>query len=265
MASTTTDLIRLEKQTAGENENDWGDRVNTVFELVEDAIHGMVTVNTTGGTTTLTTVNHSTDQARMAIIKVTGTLVGNAIIRVPALTHKYVIWNATTGDFTVTVEVSGGVSATIGRGAKTLVLCDATDCFSLSDIPAGTVMSFFQASAPAGWTQVTAHDDVGLRVVSGTGGGTGGSVVFTTAFKSQAVTGTSDDHTLTTAEMPSHTHGFVYWTIGGAGGIGRYVNAGTGTLQTNATGGGAGHKHNLTSSVINLAVKYLDLILATKD
>ncbi len=42
-------------------------------------------------------------------------------------------------------------------------------------IPSGTVMSFFQAAPPVGWTQVTSHNDKMLRVVSGTGGGNGGT------------------------------------------------------------------------------------------
>jgi hypothetical protein len=265
MASTTTDLIRLEKQTAGENENDWGDRVNTVFELIEDAMHGLVEIATTGGDSTLTTVNHSTDQARMAIIKVTGTLVSNAIIIVPALTHKYILWNATTGDFSVTIKVSGGVVATVGRDAKALILCDATDCFGLSDIASGTVMVFFQASAPVGWTQNTGHDDKAIRIVSGAGGGTGGSVVFTTAFKSQAVTGNTGSTVLSTANMPAHTHTTGKWVIGGAGGVGEYLNSFGSTKPTSSTGSSTGHTHNLTSSVINLAVKYMDFLMATKD
>lgn len=36
-------------------------------------------------------------------------------------------------------------------------------------------LPFFQAAAPTGWTQNTAHTDKALRVVSTTGGGTGGT------------------------------------------------------------------------------------------
>ncbi len=43
------------------------------------------------------------------------------------------------------------------------------------EIPSGTVMLFFQAAAPTGWTQVTSQNDKLLRVVSGTGGGSGGA------------------------------------------------------------------------------------------
>lgn len=46
------------------------------------------------------------------------------------------------------------------------------------EIPSGTIMLFFQASAPTGWTQVTSQNDKLLRIVSGAGGGTGGSWVL---------------------------------------------------------------------------------------
>lgn len=55
-------------------------------------------------------------------------------------------------------------------------------------IPSGTAMLFQQTAAPTGWTKVTTDNDAALRVVSGTAG-TGGTVGFTTAFASQAVSG----------------------------------------------------------------------------
>jgi len=44
-----------------------------------------------------------------------------------------------------------------------------------SEFDPGTVMVFFQSSAPNGWTQVTSNNDAMLRVVSGAGGGSGGT------------------------------------------------------------------------------------------
>jgi hypothetical protein len=43
-------------------------------------------------------------------------------------------------------------------------------------------MLFYQSAAPTGWTQLTTQNNKALRVVSGTGGGTGGSNTFTTTF-----------------------------------------------------------------------------------
>jgi hypothetical protein len=138
-----------------------------------------------------------------------------------------------------------------------------------SSFDAGTRMLFVQTSAPTGWTKdTTNYDNHAIRVVTGTAS-TGGSVNFTTAFVSQSVSGTVGATTLTTNEMPSHAHP--------VGGTSPGANAGNpnasswasasrnGNTSSAATGGGGSHDHSFTGTAINLAVKYLDVITATKD
>lgn len=126
-----------------------------------------------------------------------------------------------------------------------------------SGFPAGTAMLFAQTSAPTGWTKATTHNNKALRVVSGTAG-SGGSVNFTTAFGSQNVGAT----TLTTAQIPAHVHSYSGIGDNGSGGF----NAGNGDFSsptssdTSSIGGGESHTHSL-----NLAVQYVDVIIATKD
>jgi hypothetical protein len=141
----------------------------------------------------------------------------------------------------------------------------------------GTKMLFQQTAAPTGWTKDTTHDNKALRVVSGTVG-SGGSVAFTTAFASQAVSGSVGDTTLTSAQMPTHTHSgstalFRYNNATGASGSGftvRNPNVGgsisfdLATTITNA-GSSNSHNHSFTGTAIDLAVSYVDLIIATKD
>jgi hypothetical protein len=187
-------------------------------------------------------------------------------------------------------------------------------------IPSGTVMMFVQTAAPTGWTKSTTHDNKALRVVSGTAG-SGGSVAFTTAFASQAVsgsigsttaTGTVGGTALSTAQIPSHTHTFSGTTSspsvsltgtfdagkppgssgifaiqssgfagGGSGAQSsatRYsmnaththtysgTTAGEGSGSTHShTFTGTAHDHTFTGTAINLAVQYVDVIIATKD
>jgi hypothetical protein len=127
----------------------------------------------------------------------------------------------------------------------------------------GTSLIFPQASAPTGWTKVTTANDYALRIVSGTGGGTGGSVNFTTAFAS----GNTGAYTLATTDIPSHTHTLRWITSAGGStttvsGASFPNNVLTYTNQdvNNSTGGGGSHTHSLS-----LAVKYVDAIIATKD
>ena len=130
----------------------------------------------------------------------------------------------------------------------------------------GTVMLFGQTSAPTGWTKdTTNYNNSGLRVVTGTAS-TGGSVDFTTAFASQSVAGTVGSYTLTTSDIPSHNH--TYYRSNGTGQFtgscgGGYSNENL--VSTGSTGSGGGHSHSFSGTAINLAVKYVDVIRATKD
>jgi hypothetical protein len=131
-------------------------------------------------------------------------------------------------------------------------------------LPTGTAMMFVQTSAPTGWTKSTTHDNKALRVVSGAAA-SGGTVAFTTAFASQ--TTTIGGTTLTTAQIPSHTHDVSYnattMTTGGPTVVLTAIPGTSSSGASNATGGGGSHTH--TSTAINLAVSYVDVIIATKD
>jgi hypothetical protein len=202
-------------------------------------------------------------------------------------------------------------------------------------------MLFAQTAAPTGFTKnTTTGDNSALRVTTGTAS-TGGSVAFTTAFASQtptgsvsttvnnttatnqaatatnqaitpsgsvsitAVAGSAGSTTLSTPQIPSHTH-VQQRNNGNIGEPGGYGDGNLGTAQTapistQATGGGGSHTHpfsfssgsgtfsgnsvtalqnshnhtqdahnhtassSFTGNAINLAVQYIDVIRATKD
>jgi hypothetical protein len=148
--------------------------------------------------------------------------------------------------------------------------------------PAGTRMSFQQTAAPTGWTKDTTAglDNSAMRIVTGSVVN-GGSVNFTTAFASQTptgsvsittVSGSAGATTLTTPQIPSHTHsaGEIAPAAQGGEGSTYYTTPG----QTGATGGDGSHTHpfsfssgsgTFSGNAINLAVKYYDFIIAAKD
>jgi hypothetical protein len=138
-------------------------------------------------------------------------------------------------------------------------------------LPSGTAMLFAQTAAPTGWTKSTTHNNKALRVVSGTAS-SGGSVAFTTAFASQAVSGTVGGTALSIAQMPQHQHLWGASVFGAQAGSSAQVldlptYDGTGTKQgaTENQGSTATHTHTFTGTAINLAVSYVDVIIATKD
>ena len=145
----------------------------------------------------------------------------------------------------------------------------------------GTKQVFHQTASPTGWTKLSASgtgdddiDNICLRCVTGTiTDGVGGTVAMTTALASQAVA----SHTVATNEMPSHTHDVVnpirntYVCAPYAGNkpchgaYGPCVCVSGGSCSSAdyalAKGGGGGHTH----TAIDLAVKYVDVIVASKD
>jgi len=181
-------------------------------------------------------------------------------------------------------DTSGSVTLSAPAVAGTVVITLPSASGTMTAFASGTVMLFVQTSAPTGWTKSTTHDNKALRVISGTVG-TGGSVAFTTAFASQAVSGTngaSGAYTLATADIPSHSHTAPNVVLWGAAvtatpnlfcGTTTASNSGTPTStyygpNTGAAGGGGSHTHSaasFTGTAINLAVSYVDVIIATKD
>ena len=130
------------------------------------------------------------------------------------------------------------------------------------EFPSGTKMLFAQASAPTGWTKVTDWDDRVIRIVSGDGGGTGGS--WTISGGSITI----DGHTLTIDEIPSHTHGYHHASPGTDGPYAEHncSESSLNTLQTDAVGGGQPHSHTGSFSHDgSWRPAYLDVICAKKD
>ena len=124
-------------------------------------------------------------------------------------------------------------------------------------VPSGTKMLFAQASAPTGWTKDTTHNDKSLRVVSGTGGGSGGVQAFSTVFGRTAV----DWSSLSIEQMAAHSHSYKTSNGGSAGsGSGIAGSSSSLSINTGSQGSGAAHSHGL-----DLRVQYVDVIICSKN
>ena len=148
--------------------------------------------------------------------------------------------------------------------------------------PTGTVSLFFLSSAPSEWSQVTSQNNKAFRVVSGTGGGTGGNQSFTGCFASRnlgANFGVSinssnvGNHAMSVNTMAQHSHpvnnGGNTNTNNPGPGLGN-ATVRTGGGNTGNQGGNGNHNHPHSRSAngsfntsLNFAVQYVNIILCS--
>jgi hypothetical protein len=163
---------------------------------------------------------------------------------------------------------------TISRNLS-IFAANVTSSGSYTEFSTGTLMLFQQTAAPTGWTKQTTHNDKSLRVVSGTassGGAVPHSAVFANTTPTITTSGLSAGATtLSTTQLPSHTHSYTAPNVDQAAARAENSVASGGGVgsTTGAQGGGGSHTHALsgsaTSSQITLAVQYVDLIIASKN
>jgi hypothetical protein len=264
----------------GDEVDTWGVVLNAqALERIDTNLGGLVSKSLTNVNVTLTA-----DENRNLILRLSGTLSGDVLVTT-TLQGIMIVENLCTGAFAVTYTNGAGSPITLPNETRSIVIADASNGARVAaddapEFPAGTRMLFQQTAAPTGWTKDVTHNNKALRLVSGTVG-TGGSVAFTTAFASQSVAGAVGNTALTIAQMPLHGHPFRLSGGGSAdndsGGIALELNsqqnysAYTGTpaqpagQQIGGTGGGEAHTHTFTGTAINLAVQYVDFIIAEKD
>ena len=342
MASTYSPSLKLTLMGDGDQAGLWGQTTNTnLGTLLEQAITGVTSIVMSDANYTLISLNGVTDEARNAVLVVTG--VNNAVrdLIPPVVKKLYIIANNTTGGYGIRVIGATGTGVTIPNGATQIVYCDginfvaaggafvngtvlgvtgggtglttltansvmlgngtssptfvapgtagniltsngttwASVAIGGDGFASGTRMTFNQTNAPTGWTKSTSVDNAAFRLVSGSVS-SGGSVNFTTAFVSQtptgsisisSISGSAGATTLSTPQIPSHNHSYITRGIspgnqGGGGDIG--------SVSTGDTGGGGSHTHpfsfssgsaTFTGNAIDLAVKYVDLIVAQKN
>jgi len=175
-------------------------------------------------------------------------------------------------------------------GAVTVTQADL-NAVTTPAFPSGTKMLFQQTAAPTGWTKDTTHNDKAIRVVSGTVGSGGTNALSSldataVGTVTSSIAGSTASHTLTTAEIPAHTHtGSVNlranWEAGSSSlspiGLGNARfdgGASSPTFTTASTGGGGGHSHGVgtlavtsafTGTANQLDIAYVDVIIAAKD
>lgn len=177
MPSTYSTSLRLELMGAGEQAGNWGNTTNyNLGTLLEQAIAGVENVAISGTSYTLTTGSGVADQARNAVINLTGTLSANCNVIVPSVDKVYTIRNSTAGGFSVVVKTAAGSGVTVANGLTQSMYCDATNVVAsgvafnnatntIASNVTGNVtgnVSFGAGSAGSPGLSVTSDSDTGI-------------------------------------------------------------------------------------------------------
>lgn len=130
MPSTYTTRLRLEKPANGEQAGTWGVTANTDYDLLDQGIAGVVAVtHDNAANYTLTALSGSADEARNMALVIGGTLTANRNVIIPSVQKVYLIRNATSGGFSITIKTAGGIGLTIPNGFNQWCYCDSVNVY----------------------------------------------------------------------------------------------------------------------------------------
>lgn len=165
MPSTFSTSLRLELQANGENRTTWGTKANQVFNMVEDAVAGYVSIAMANANYVLTTANGSVDEARNMMINLTGAHTAIRTLTIPAVSKSYIVRNATTGGFAVTIS-NGINSVNLNNGQWAIVWTDGTNMFVGSDQAPGVVYALLSQLADLSGVsnKPTARTNLGVAI-----------------------------------------------------------------------------------------------------
>lgn len=202
MSVVYTTNLALGQPVTGTESGTWGDDVNnSVTAYLDIAVAGGLAVAITTADVTLTNTqgtnagtNIGATTAQYAILNISGAMTGARNLIVPSSSKSYIINNATTGGYTLTVKGAATTGVGFVNGEKAIVAWNGTDYIKISSSAVGTVTSvaatvpsiFSIAGSPitSSGTLAMTYSGTALPVVNGGTGltaGTSGGVLYYSA------------------------------------------------------------------------------------
>ena len=158
MTINYTSLLGLAQPVTGTESGTWGTVVNDeITALVEQAVAGGISIDVTAGNVTLTDTDGASNQARNAILLITGTPGTSRNVIAPSSSKVYVVVNGS--DAAIVLKGSATTGITIPTGTKTIAFWDGSDFVSLSS----SVFSIFGTSAAGGAARFYEDTDNGTN------------------------------------------------------------------------------------------------------
>lgn len=128
MASTYDPILGIELQADGENDTTWGQKANNALSQLGEAVGGYLAKSVAGGSNvTLTQTDGTSDEVRQFALKLTGAITADINVVVPDREGRWLVWNATSGNYSITFKTSSGTGVIIPQGYSMLVFSDGTN------------------------------------------------------------------------------------------------------------------------------------------
>ena len=209
MSSTYSTSLKLELIGNGDQSGTWGTTTNNnLGTLLEQAITGVQSITMSNADYTLSNYNGTSDEARNAVLFVSGTNSDIRKIICPQGQNKlYTIFNNTTGNYAITIGAPTGTAVTIPSGVTATVFTDGANFYSAQTGSAGS----FTVN---GTLTATGLTDTGNMSIGGTLSVTGATTFTGIPSGPTAAAGTNTTQLATTAFVLANgapTGGLIMW------------------------------------------------------
>lgn len=216
--STYSTSLKLTLIGDGEQTGTWGQTTNTnLGTLLEEAIVGQTTIIMANADYTLTNLDGVSDEARNAVIIVTGNQNATYSVIVPAVEKLYMVTNNTATLTTVYIKPSGGSTTQVPYGRTMYLYCTGTAFVALDYVQ-------YAQSIVSGGSITTGA--INCASLTSSGAIVGTTVNGTTITASTQFSGPGTGLTGTASSL----------TAGNVNGIVAVVNGGTGVTTSTGTG-----------------------------
>jgi hypothetical protein len=172
MASTYSTSLKLELIGSGDQSGTWGTTTNTnLGTLLEQAIVGQTTITMTNADYTLSDYNGASDEARNAVIIISGSQNASYSVICPAQQKLYMITNSLSASAIAYFKPVGGSALSIANGKTVLAYCTGSAMVALTDPTsvanlAGGIASQIPYQTAAGSTSFIANGTSGQLLKS---------------------------------------------------------------------------------------------------
>ena len=169
MADVFTNDLRIREQEVGANSGAWGGYLNTsLSNLAESWSYGNEALADSAAQT-LTLADGASDQLRSFYVKLTGTLSQATTVTIApnTISKSWMIENATTGGYAVTISQGSGANVVVGNGNVKMIATDGAGSGGvvydlLTDLELAGTLQVTKASSgatPTAGTVLTVEDD----------------------------------------------------------------------------------------------------------